>query len=70
MPSKTLKNLEDRTTELAYRYEQLRKSNTRLQSDHLNLLEEKDRLLEHNRLARDKIEGMIDRLKTMEQDHG
>ncbi len=70
MPSKTLKNLEDRTTELAYRYEQLRKSTTRLQSDHLNLLEEKDRLLEHNRLARDKIEGMIDRLKTMEQDHG
>jgi len=69
MTSNTLKNLEDRTTELAYRYEQLRKSHSRLQSDHLNLLEEKDRLLEHNRLARDKIEGMIGRLKSLEKDN-
>ena len=68
MQSKFLKNLEDRTTELTYRYEQLRKSNMRLQNNHLSLLEEKERLLKHNNLARNKIRNMIDRLKNMEQD--
>ncbi len=69
MSNKLLKSLEQRTTELAYRFEQLKTSNVRLQSDHLLLLEEKERLLEHNRLAREKIESMIKRLKLMEQSH-
>ncbi|HFB64025.1 MAG TPA: DUF904 domain-containing protein [Aeromonadales bacterium] len=69
MSSKLLKSLEERTNELAYRFEQLKGSHVRLQSDHLLLLEEKDRLLEHNRLAREKIESMIKRLKLMEQSH-
>lgn len=69
MNEKNLKKLEDAVTDIAYRYEQTRKSHARLKKEHLHLLEERDRLLEHNRLATDKIESMISRLKTMEQPH-
>jgi len=65
-----LKNLEDRVSELVFRFEKLRKSHVKLQSDHLLLLEEKDRLMEHNKLARDKIETMISRLRNLEESHG
>ncbi len=69
MNSLLLKYLEERIKELINRFEKLKGSHVRLQSDHLLLLEEKDRLLEHNRLAREKIDSMIKRLKSMEQTH-
>ncbi|PIP78544.1 MAG: TIGR02449 family protein [Gammaproteobacteria bacterium CG22_combo_CG10-13_8_21_14_all_40_8] len=62
-----LKTFEDSVNELAYRYEQTRSSHERLKKEHAILLSERDRLLEHNKLATDKIESMVSRLKAMEQ---
>ena len=69
MNEKNLKKLEEAVTEIAYRYEQTKKSHSRLQKEHASLIEERNRLLDHNRLATDKIESMINRLKQMEQQH-
>ncbi len=67
MNDQKLRKLEDTVTEIAYRYEQTRNSHERLKKEHSTLQSERDRLLEHNKLATDKIESMISRLKSMEQ---
>lgn len=65
-----LKTLEFRVDELIQLCLQLKNENKALREQQSLLLAERAHLMEKNELARSRIEAMILRLKSMEQDYG
>ena len=65
--SADLKILESRIDELIETCRRLKLENSSLKSDQNNLNEQHARLMEKPRLARARIETMIDRLKALER---
>ena len=65
--STDLKILESRIDELIETCRRLKIENSSLKSDQSNLNEQHARLMEKTRLARARIETMIDRLKALER---
>lgn len=59
--------LESRITQLMKRCEELEQENTRLKADEVQLREERARLLQINDQTRQKVEAMIQRLRSLEQ---
>lgn len=67
MASEDLKNLENRIDALIDACQNLKQENHSLQSENSSLAQEHARLLEKTRLARERIEVMIGRLKALER---
>lgn len=63
-----LKHLERRVDELLQRMAALKSENHSLRESQTLLLNERARLIEKNELARSRVEAMIGRLRSMEQD--
>jgi len=62
-----LKELEDKLDQLISKYHTIKNENILLKQQQQSLLEEKALLLEKTTLAKSRVETMITRLKTMEQ---
>jgi len=62
-----IKELEDKLDELIKSYSVAQHENTTLKVKQDELVKEKARLIEKTNLARTRVEGMINRLKAMEQ---
>ena len=62
-----IKELEDKLDELIKSYSAAQHENTTLKVKQDELVKEKARLIEKTHLARTRVEGMINRLKAMEQ---
>ena len=60
--------LEKRIDELIALCEELERKQSSMETDRENWLQERTRLLEKNEMAKAKIEAMIMRLKSLEQD--
>lgn len=67
MASQQLKVLEGKINELIKICSQLHEENRTLKANELFLMSERSRLQEKNEEARVKVEAMIGRLKTLEQ---
>lgn len=67
MDSDDLKQLESRIDQLIEACQRLRSENDSLKSEHGSLQVERAKLLEKTRIARERIESMIDRLKALER---
>lgn len=67
MESDDLKQLESRIDQLIEACQRLQSENHSLKSEHGNLQAERSRLLEKTRVARERIESMISRLKALER---
>lgn len=63
-----LRNLERRVDELIRSVERLRDENRSLRESQAALMTERARLIEKTEEARGRVEAMISRLKSMEQD--
>lgn len=63
-----LRLLEQRITELVSTSAQLRRENQQLQLRESRLLEERAELLKKNDVAKSKVEAIITRLKSLEQE--
>ncbi|MEM7362728.1 MAG: TIGR02449 family protein [Pseudomonadota bacterium] len=63
-----IKSLEAKVDALIEALDELERKNSMLESDRENWLVERNRLLEKNELAKNKVEAMILRLKALEQD--
>jgi len=63
-----LSTLEKRIDELIELCDEMERKQSTMETDHHNWLVERTRLLEKNELAKSKIEAMIMRLKSLEQD--
>lgn len=63
-----IKDLEAKIDELIQLCDELEKRNALTEADRDNLIKERTRLLEKNELAKSKVEAMIMRLKSLEQD--
>lgn len=63
-----LTQLERRVDDLIQIVEQLKHENGSLRDSHSSLLSERASLIEKTELARSRVEAMIGRLKSMEQD--
>lgn len=63
-----IKDLENKIDELIAVCDDLERKQTILEADKENWSLERTRLLEKNEIAKSKIEGMIMRLKALEQD--
>jgi len=63
-----IKDLEAKIDELIQLCDALEQKNAVLETDKEHWATEKSRLLEKNDVARNKVEAMIMRLKTLEQD--
>jgi cell division protein ZapB len=66
-PSDDLKKLEIRVDELIHACQRLRQENLSLKSEHDTLSQKHARLSEKTRIARERIEAMIGRLKALER---
>ena len=62
-----IKSLEAKVDALIEDLDELERRNSMLESDRENWLVERNRLLEKNELAKNKVEAMILRLKALEQ---
>ena len=62
-----IKSLEAKVDALIEALDELERRNSMLESDRENWLIERNRLLEKNELAKNKVEAMILRLKALEQ---
>jgi len=62
-----LKNLENRIDKLLDTCQRLKKENSALKSERDNLNQEHAKLTEKTRIARERIETMIGRLKVLER---
>ena len=60
--------LEAKVDELVTLCENLMRENKELREERLSLREERSRLMEHNGQARSKIDAMISRLRTLEEE--
>lgn len=67
MESEDLKQLESRIDQLIEACQRLQNENHLLKSKHGNLQTERTKLLEKTRVARERIESMINRLKALER---
>lgn len=67
MESDDLKQLESRIDQLIEACQRLQNENNVLKSEHSDLQAERAKLLEKTRVARERIESMIDRLKALER---
>lgn len=67
MSEKTLKPLESKIDELIAFCAHLQEENTGLRSRESGLLKERTELIEKNQVARQKVESIIARLKTMQE---
>jgi cell division protein ZapB len=65
MENSELSQLEGRVEQLLKRFHQLQQENRSLKAKQNELIADRARLLEKNRLATDKIESIISRLKSM-----
>ena len=65
-----LKTLEYRVDELIQLCHQLKSENQALREQQSNLMSERASLMQKNDLARTRVEAMIMRLKSMEQEYG
>jgi cell division protein ZapB len=65
--SDDLKQLESRIDQLIEACQRLRNENDSLKTEHGSLQAERAKLLEKTRIARERIESMIDRLKALER---
>jgi cell division protein ZapB len=65
--SDDLIQLESRIDQLIEAVQRLQSENHLLKSEHGNLQAERAKLLEKTRIARERIESMIDRLKALER---
>ncbi len=63
-----IKDLESKIDELIAVCDELERKQAVMELDRDNWQQERTRLLEKNELARSKVEGMIMRLKALEQD--
>ncbi|NOQ15300.1 MAG: TIGR02449 family protein [Methyloprofundus sp.] len=63
-----IKELEDKLDELIQRYSAVQNENVTLKVKQDELVRERARLVEKTNLARTRVEAMISRLKSMEQD--
>jgi len=61
-----LKQLEQRVDELINTCRRLRDENLSLRSSRDSLLEEKTKISEKNKIARNRLEAIVDRLRTLE----
>ena len=68
MEETDLKILERRVDELIQRLNAVNSENLSLRDSQAALIAERARLIEKTELARTRVEGMISRLKAMEQD--
>jgi cell division protein ZapB len=68
MPDSLLKTLEQRIDDLINLCAALNSENAALKADANSWLDERQRLLDKNELAKTKVEAIISRLKSMEQD--
>jgi cell division protein ZapB len=64
-----IKALERRVDELIRSVHTLREENQSLRQNQTSLMAERARLIEKTELARSRVEAMIVRLRSMEQDH-
>lgn len=67
MDSDDLKQLESRIDQLIEACQRLQNENQSLKSEQGSLQAERTRLLEKTRIARERIESMINRLKALER---
>ena len=65
-----LKSLEYRVEELIQLCHQLKNENQALREQQGSLMSERANLMQKNEMARSRVEAMIMRLKTMEQEYG
>ncbi|MDZ4262048.1 MAG: TIGR02449 family protein [Pseudomonadota bacterium] len=65
-----LKTLESRVDELIHLCQQFKNENQTLREQQSQLAAERGHLMEKNELAKSRIEAMIVRLKTLEQEYG
>lgn len=63
-----IKDLENKIDELIEICDQLERQKTILEADKDNWMMERTRLMEKNEIAKNKVEAMIMRLKSLEQD--
>lgn len=70
MDKQNLQKLTTQIEEVLQTCHQLVEENQLLREEQATLLAERDSLLEKNALARNRIEGMISRLKAMEMTYG
>jgi len=68
LPEDHLARLERQVAELISLCQRLREENRSLRAQQDHLVGERARLIEHNELARTRVEAMVSRLKAME--HG
>ena len=61
-----LKNLESRVDELIQLYNRLRAENDNLKSGRESIEHQHDKLAERTRLARDRLEAIVERLRTLD----
>ena len=66
MAENQLKELEKKINELIALCQELNRENQALKSDSAGWQTERQGLIDKNELARNKVEAMIDRLRTME----
>jgi cell division protein ZapB len=66
MAENQLKDLENKIDELVSLCRELNRENQALKADSAGWRDERQDLMDKNELARSKVEGMIDRLRTME----
>lgn len=67
MSDPSLKQLERKVETLIEHYQQLEQENRLLKAERSAWQSERAKLIKQNELARDRVEAMIERLKTMEQ---
>lgn len=70
MPEQDLKELEQKLDELIDVCTNLEQQNQALQSNASSWREERAKLIEKNELARNKVEAMIGRLKSLDTEQG
>lgn len=70
MSAEQFKALEHQIDQLIYRCHQLEQENRSLRQQESQWRKERTRLIEKNELARTRVEGMILRLKALEQEYG
>ncbi|XOV86096.1 MAG: TIGR02449 family protein [Pseudomonadota bacterium] len=63
-----IKDLEAKIDELIQLMDELERKHALTEADRDNLMRERTRLMEKNELAKNKVEAMIMRLKSLEQD--
>lgn len=68
MDSTSLENLEKKVGELILLCEELYRENSQLKSSQSKWLDERVKLREKNDLARSRVDNMISRLKSLEQE--